>query len=148
MGLLIGNEIMRLVCTKIASDFLRTVLISTIIRNKTTCRGADRFVWRTMADSNRRHQASEACALSIWANGAYSFLRLLVYHNFFANASPFSKKLCRFGKIVCILLHSLAVFVVVCRRPPARPACFFAFFFRIADKKYLTSPFFCVILIP
>ncbi len=29
------------------------------------------FFWRTMADSNRRHQASEACALSIWANGAY-----------------------------------------------------------------------------
>ena len=27
--------------------------------------------WHTMADSNRRHQASEACALSIWANGAY-----------------------------------------------------------------------------
>ena len=32
------------------------------------------FFWHTMADSNRRHQASEACALSSWANGAYSCL--------------------------------------------------------------------------
>ena len=39
---------------------------------KSTC--ICRCFWHTMADSNRRHQASEACALSSWANGAYSCL--------------------------------------------------------------------------
>ena len=52
-------------------------------------------VWRTMADSNRRHQASEACALSIWANGAYSahLARVLVYHILPSNARAFCRKL-------------------------------------------------------
>ena len=69
--------------------------------------------WRTMADSNRRHQASEACALSIWANGAFFSFGLF--------------------KTSSIIAH----FFTLCKRflpnylPPLRFFCgFFRLFFR------------------
>ena len=101
LGSLIGKGILRLVCIKILWIFCRQFLSTP--RYETTNHTAWVWfvVWRTMADSNRRHQASEACALSIWANGAYCFLRLLVYHIFLSNASLFFKNSLRLVKTLC-----------------------------------------------
>ena len=53
------------------SQILWMVLVNVIdMHNPVSLRCKETGLWRTMADSNRRHQASEACALSIWANGA------------------------------------------------------------------------------
>ena len=49
------------------------------------------FFWHTMADSNRRHQASEACALSSWANGANVIGDCIISH-FLFDCKPFCAK--------------------------------------------------------
>ena len=57
--------------------------------------------WRTRMDSNHRHLASEASALSIWATGAYLFCYAIQYTTFFPFwqwfLKNFSGTFCRFA---------------------------------------------------